>query len=543
MGRLWRSIWEEGNAKVALAALFFLNLLLRLPTLTVKLLNIDEAQWGAMANRIVAGDAPYVTVIGEKPPLLYLFYAAVFRLCGPDNYVAVRAVGLLWVFVTALALWILLEKTHGRREGILAAGLFIVYSTTLLGKTTCTSGEALMNLPLSLSSLLLVVAGGGRGVRRKSLCLVLAGVAAGLGGLFRWQAGIQLAVAGSWLVFFLPLLAAPGRERRQVFFRGLYGTVLFTLAFCAVWAAAFVALWAAGSWEAFYKWAVEFSLGYVRSGGETISPWRKGFERTAVMVSFGLVWWAFAMLALARTLRGIKANIGRGLAACRTHGAELLYALWFLWGFLALSTGGRFYYHYYLQVFPPLSCLAAIGLTKFIEGGAKKRSLALVALLVALPAAVFLGVRFNMERINLRFHELDLAPVNEEVGLYIKERTRPSDRIYIWGWGNAIHVHARRDLATRFFAADFLTGRVPGSPTVYEEGYDSSAYAVPGAWDALFADLRAHPPVYVVDTSPIDMHDYGKYPLEKFPRLKSWIDANYSRETEIGGIVLYRKYR
>lgn len=104
-----------------------------------------------------------------------------------------------------------------------------------------------------------------------------------------------------------------------------------------------------------------------------------------------------------------------------------------------------------------------------------------------------------------------------------------------------MYFYAKRHAATRFINADFLTGRIPGSSTVYDPNFDTTFNIVPGAWEMFFSDLERDKPYYIVDTSTANIHDYGKYPIEKFPDFKTYLDRYYVKDATVRGVDLYRR--
>jgi hypothetical protein len=61
-------------------------------------------------------------------------------------------------------------------------------------------------------------------------------------------------------------------------------------------------------------------------------------------------------------------------------------------------------------------------------------------------------------------------------------------------------------------------------------------YATPGAWEELFDDLAAHPPAIVIDMSARTF-----FTLERFPRLSTWLFANYRHVTDVLGARIYER--
>jgi hypothetical protein len=56
----------------------------------------------------------------------------------------------------------------------------------------------------------------------------------------------------------------------------------------------------------------------------------------------------------------------------------------------------------------------------------------------------------------------------------------------------------------------------------------------------LETDLNRDPPELIVDTSPGNYHDFGRYPPRNYPILRRFVDQNCHLETKIGGTDIYR---
>ena len=79
-----------------------LVVILRLPTLLPSMYESDEGYYGTIANDILDGGAVYQTAVDTKPPGMYYIYAAVFKVAGKNNLLAVHVLAILVVAATAL---------------------------------------------------------------------------------------------------------------------------------------------------------------------------------------------------------------------------------------------------------------------------------------------------------------------------------------------------------------------------------------------------------------------------------------------------------
>lgn len=493
-----------------LLLLFGVNFLLRLSTLFQQVVNIDEPQYAQLAWEWMNGNPPYTTSFGDKPFFCYLFYYVILSLFGKFNLIPVHLATIIVVTFTAFALTLTGKRVLGPQQGLAAGLLFSCLTTMGDFRLIASDGESLMNLPMCFGMFVFLIAL----EKRRWFYFLLTGLLIGLASQFRYQGGIQLAVVGSYFLLFdrkLILSALP--------------TITLSLLFC--FGLVFAWLWWLGSWEAYSFWSWEYQADYIRAGLQTINPWKKGLIRTSLTILGGfVVWWAAAETVF-RCQRDKSF-----LADPKVKRLFLVSLLWLLFGYAAVTTGGRFAPRYFTQIFPPLALLAAM---TFNFQSAWRRWLLLV------PLFGFWVTRFFAPSIYAAAGVFDYTPFQKEIGEYIRERTRPEDRIYIWGWGNGMYVYAERQPATRFMNTDFVTGRIPGSPTAYDLNFDTSFNIIPGSWDMLMEDLEHFRPVYILDTAPANIHDYIKYPISKYPRLQDYLNQNYTLEATLFDVHLYRR--
>lgn len=508
------------------------NLLLRLSTLFQTVVNIDEPQYAMFALRMISGDAPYTTMIGEKAFFLYLFYYVVLSLFGEFNLIAVHAVTILWVSATAVTIYLILKQFADGKTAFSGALIYSLLTTMGDFRMVSTDAETLMNLPLCLSVLFFIKAL----TDRKDTAFLLTGLFVGVATHFRYQAGIQLAVYGTYLLIYEPLFLNRGRHRLKTFLGNVRPLLLITLSFLALSFTVFVLLYMLGSWDSYVYWTFKYELRYIKVGMETINALQKGTVRTLIIILSAFVVWFAAAETLVRSVGPRRApKIEVNIAA--------LMSFMFFFGFLTVCLGERFAFRYYTQLFPPLAVLAAVSFPdnwcRFER--IRQWNLAWKRWALIIPAFAFWSLRFFSPWIHEAVGELDYAPFQKEIGRYVMENTKPDDTIYVWGWGQGIYFYSKRHPATRFINSDFLTGRISGSPTAYDPSFDTSFNIVPGSWNMFMSDLNKYKPRYIIDTSPANIHDYGKYPIDKYPELKGYLDKHYRLEVRLHGVEIYKR--
>src|SRR5438128_906205 len=113
---------------LALAALFLLNLLLRVFYIRYDFVNGDEGVRALTAVRMLEGARLYADVVTDKPPGASLFYAAVFAIFG-RSMKAVHAAAIIWNFATSFVVFLIGALLYNKRVGLWAALLFVYFST------------------------------------------------------------------------------------------------------------------------------------------------------------------------------------------------------------------------------------------------------------------------------------------------------------------------------------------------------------------------------------------------------------------------------
>jgi hypothetical protein len=59
-------------------------------------------------------------------------------------------------------------------------------------------------------------------------------------------------------------------------------------------------------------------------------------------------------------------------------------------------------------------------------------------------------------------------------------------------------------------------------------------------WDWLMSDLARRPPSFLLDTAAAHLSRWSA-PLDRYPRLSSWVASRYEPIDRIDGVVVYRR--
>jgi hypothetical protein len=197
-------------------------------------------------------------------------------------------------------------------------------------------------------------------------------------------------------------------------------------------------------------------------------------------------------------------------------------AAWSATSLAGAAAGGRSFDHYAIQFLPPLCLGLGLAIARAAELLGKGRPL----LLRVVTAGVLLlaGLDLATGTWRSRARTLPLDP-SLRVSAYIREHSRTTDRIFVWGYHPDIYLYSDRKPASRFLYASFLTGLIPWTNTAPDR--DTRYAVVPGTMAQLLHDLERNTPRFIVDCSAGPNRYWQKYPLQDFPGLDKFVRTHY----------------
>jgi hypothetical protein len=530
---------------VAIAAL---GVVLRAPSFRVAILNEDEALYATAAADMAAGAPPYEAGVESKPPgIFYLYRAGFWLLGGRYRMRGLHGLTTVWVLLTAAAVAGVAARLAGERRGrtaAVAAVFYLVFTTVQEPAVLATQCELLFSLPLAVACLLLVRAPAGRALERR-LWYGLAGVSMSAASLIKpTSVSLLLAALGSAAV-----VVVAGDERRP----GARGEAIWratslVVGFCAGWGLTFVYFRHLGAWDDLVYWAFRWTWStYLPTGFGQLPFVRRFCLAFGAWGALSAVLWILAGRGLFhRWIRGRRGpppapgdEPGRGRSAATAPGADSgLVALWAAAAAGMVCLGGRFFDHYFPALVTPLAILAALG-TADLPGDAPGWSRRLVLAGTAAPALLCLVAATRFETA-MRWLG-DARKPYAGVAAYIGARTRPADRIFVWGYFPLIYVAADRLSATRFVGCHYLTGYAAiGLGRVLPRAVEDRLQ-VPGGFEQLLRDLEQNRAELFIDTAPANLHGWSNYPVSRYPRLAEYLGAHFSPEAVVDGAVVYRR--
>ena len=470
------------SAVLLVVVLLGVAVALRLPGFSDRVFNSDEAYLATQAQVLNHGGRLYVDTVDRKPPVVPYVYAAVFRITGSDDLAAVRVVALLAQVATALLLALEARRRFAWRHAALAAGVaYLLASSALPPSDAQAANFELFMLPLMTAAFVLAV-------RARP---VGAGVSLAFATLTKQTAALAL----------LPLAYLAWRARRGRGLALLGGAFLVPVAVAGV---------VFGPHD-FVHWVFTSNGGYLDVSGAVGYAFSNGIARTG--------WFLFGTAALVLLLPWAWGH--------RRDDVDLW--LWLVSGILAVLVGFRFFPHYYLQLVPPLVLLAIRAVSSLGED--RRRRVVPVLAVVALATTAWFVVPAFANGDN-RDTKIAL-----DVGHYIRAHTSAHARVLVWGQAPEVYWSSARLPATRFATTGFVTGVSGGRPP----SRVGSRYAVPGATDLFYRDLRRTPPVLIADMSTADQRHAHFAPPSRFPRFETFLrQGGWHRVARVDGVTILR---
>jgi hypothetical protein len=475
---------EPKTRRRGLVVLFLLFLgltaLTRIPSLSNREFNSDEAYLATQAQVLDHGGQLYVDTVDRKPPIVPYLYAAAFSITGHDDLAPLRVLAVIADATTAFLLAIEARRRFRARYADVVVGiLFIVGAAAFLPQDTLAANFEIFMLPLATAALVL-------GMRDRP---AVAGGMVALATLAKQTAAATL----------LPLawLAWKGRRRR--------GLIELAAAFVAVIGAAALVFGV----HNFVFWVFTGNGSYLNASGALGYAWHEGSHKT----------WTF--------LQGHLVLVALVPFAWRYRKLDVDLWLWLVASIVSVCAGLRFFGHYYLELLPPLCLLA----TRTVMDRRLLRRPWIAAGLVVLaiaPAVSFVVKGYTQST------GRDLA-ITTAVSRYVREHTPSDARILVWGQAPEVYWQSGRRPATRFATTGFVTGSTGNRPTD-DVGEDR---AVPGAWSDFLGDLHAHRPALIVDMSTANQRGAAKYPPSKFPKFASYLTNGWQRIATVDGATIY----
>ncbi|MCI0693113.1 glycosyltransferase family 39 protein [candidate division KSB1 bacterium] len=503
-------------------------IVLRSPAYFNPIIDEDEAWYATAARVINSGGLLYRDAVDLKPPLIFHFYAFSFSIFGDDLRI-LHGVTVLWVLATAFVMARITSRLTEQAEApYLSALLYVLFTPTFVPQALATNGEILMNLPLALSVFWFLESERASSsspvgfAQTESLrSVLLSGIFCGFAFLFKYQSGILLGVLLAYLLGIKPWLPHR-RPEKAAFVQSLF---LFG-GFVSMLVMLFGLFRYLGNWEDFYFWGWQYNFIFM-SDFTWAYFFKRFFDLTPRFVVVWLILWIFGFAAVKRALRSPREILA----------GQHLVILWLAGSALAVCIGGKFFGHYYIQLLPPLAILAAVSLAAWWRANGKVHYIKWrrVAVLVGifLPPIIYLATNWREEQKRRRGENQYI----QNLAMEVQKLSGDGDKIFIWGRIPELYYFSQRLPASRFITCNFVVGMNTYNYNDRAAQYD---YAMgPRLLDWLLHDLAVNRPKLIIDTSPQNFRQYGKYPLAEMAPLRDFLQRNYRMAKTIDRMAIY----
>jgi 4-amino-4-deoxy-L-arabinose transferase-like glycosyltransferase len=382
----------------------------------------DEGQYAYIAQEILHGSIPYRDVIEFKPPGVFYIYALAITLFG-DTTESIRLFTAYYSLFTVIVIYLIARNLRGVWAGLLAALLYGIYSSGPLIQASGSNVEVFMALPLSMS-LWYYLCGADSG---KRVYIVLSGISASCAMLIKPVALPQVV-----LLFIFLFLLPKSRESIKELLINIMSFVLPVLIIAAIVIGYFAYH---GALEDFLYWTVDFTRSkYVKSN-------EMALQGRPLFSVLGIIFFELFLPAVVALPTAIWL-ISKELTMKYLFAALLIFA-----AAIGVYLPGKNHPHYFIQLLPPLSISAGIGLSMLLEN---KRLLAKISL--SLVLCMFIYTAYKEYRLYTTYTSDEVSIIkygpifvqSVAVAKYIKERTQPSDYIFQWGFEPELYFLTER---------------------------------------------------------------------------------------------------
>lgn len=366
---------------------------------------------------------------------------------------------------------------------------------------------------------------------KKGLGLFLSGFFSSLGFLFKHQAGIFLVV-----VFFHILFCEVLKEKASFGVRLKKGAKYFFLHFLGflipitLTVLFYIKL---GHLKELYEWNILQNFVYIQKTQVPLTySLSKGFLNSLGFVASNLALF-YLVISFLRKKKEWSYFFNQD------QFRFIIFSLfWFVLSFVPIMMGGRFYGHYFIQLYPPLVILASIGFFLL-----SKKPLHFFKKFILVLGLIFIPLFFQFFSLGRTLTGgFDGAlSYHHKIAKNIQELTEEDDSIFVWGGYSQAYYFSKRIPATRFVVVKYV---FPFWEMSYSKNYDFSFEKMDPVYQEnfslLMSDLIQKKPALVLDTSSSSHFlSFQPFPIRSFPPLETWLEDNYELVGTIEGVSFY----
>ena len=418
-------------------------------------LERDEGEYAYIGKLMLEGTAPYISAYNMKLPGTYFMYSLIMLVFG-KSIVGIHY-GLL--IMNSFTMWFLflgIRRLFNNQVAFICAVLYGFYTISAVVLGFAAHATHFINF---------FVAAGIYFMSRTTTSnnkyhVFLLGLMLGLAFLMKQQAVYFLFFGGAFIVYhYFP------KNRNWVPLA--WSTGLYALGVILPYLITAGLLFLSGAFQKFWFWTVEYASTY--ASGVTFEEGKQAFAATfdPIYKEYPLVW-IFAGLGLILLFISKYTILQKVIA-----GSFILFA------FLSITPGFYFRQHYFITLLPAVTLLSAIALnsiSNFIKGKIKLQAFAFLSIVFILftVGSAFTNNKdyyFKMEpeEIGRMIYQGNPFDESQEIANYIKEHSKPSDKIAILGSEPQILFYSDRRSATGYLYTYGLMENQPYNKSMQDE--------------------------------------------------------------------------
>jgi 4-amino-4-deoxy-L-arabinose transferase-like glycosyltransferase len=406
-------VFTESKLKLFLL-LLALTVLIRIDTLALSDVELDESVYFLMAKSMVQGHAPYSAIWDHKPPGIYAIFYSAFTLFGVSTF-SMRLVACLAVALSALLtaqIYRRLRPAEGWYK-LLPALLVVVLFRKSGGEG---SNTEVFFTPVVAAAILWLLLGIDETapLRTRRLALLGAGAAAGAAFWIKLNTIVEVGLAGAAAVLWL---AGPVRPRLK---RIGEETALTALGFVLFGLLALLPFWLTDHLTLLKTSVIDANI---RHAGQRMGA-QETFRYVMLIFESSILLWTLVVC-------GLVLRLGTAFDQ-RLDRAFWFVLAWLAGAFISAMAPGQPYLHYALETVVPLSVLATLCFEElFLTYLPRSRVLIAAAAFLVLGSAgtqpLVVGLNVGRELSdyvkNRSLHNVDTS---RAVGDYIQEQASSS---------------------------------------------------------------------------------------------------------------------
>lgn len=525
----------------------------------------DDGLWFTAAEEILRGKALYREIFFDKPPVLPLVCAALFKLFGA-HILTIRLLTVCYSILISSLLYLFGSRLYDRLTGLVAALMFSVFSTTYISGDMQSLNTEFLMAPFYIAGAFLLIRSCFGRVQSRWLGFA-GGVMAGI--------AFQINPKGAFNLIFFALLLLVGRrwDEAPLLTYARRAMRLFSLAVAGLAAASLAVvawLFATDSMSRYalyvWKWGLRYSSYY---------PATRGAE---IFLHYGMDYFLINNTLLLGLLVVVGITISRRFSRTKRveresrkfFNSDVALLLWFAVSFAGVAAGGRFFAHYYYQIIPGLCLIGSRGLLELFSWSKLRNQFAKAAVVILLISGFgYTLVRAHSETAALALDWMRGRPnkINRETriaaaivrdipnpadavdrlgseeiragGLRTRAAEAPADYLFVWGNWPEVYYWSGLIPASGYLSSQPLTG-LPADVWYGSEGYhlilDDETTATARA--ELLRDLERNPPRYIIDE--LGLRD-PQFSIMAYPELREFMNKYEILTSESSAPIYIRK--